>query len=275
MELQKAELVWAQKYGKDKSGAGSSRPAASYTLCYCCGTKGHYARDYPQAGSARCNYCKKNNHLERACKLKKDKEGAGGGSSGEHREASFFHGEFTCAMAELTHGDSNHSVEMLQQSTDSLSTGEALATGHMTSSTNTFLADSGASHHICHERASFCKLAPLPGPFKIQQVQGTVDVTHSGTVMVEVDSVHGKVPLTLKNVLFIPSMDFNILSMQKMVAADFIPVYNEIPGKVVIKKILQQGGVEKVALLSISTSGRLTLDCRISHSHPLAKEKCS
>ena len=57
-------------------------------------------------------------------------------------------------MVELTHSDSHHSVKMLETST-----GEALAARHIlttSSSSTTFLADSGASHHICHDRSSFC-----------------------------------------------------------------------------------------------------------------------
>ena len=141
-------------------------------------------------------------------------------------------------MVELTHGDSHHSVEMLQQSTDSSSTGEALATGLMSSSSTTFLADSGASHHICHDRASFYKLAPLPGPFKMNQVQGSIDVFHSGSVMLEVDSADGKGRFRLDNVLLIETMQFNTISLQKLRAADLLYVFREIPGKVVLKKAL-------------------------------------
>ena len=56
----------------------------------------------------------------------------------------------------------------------------------------TFLGDTGASHHIVHKREYFAELSPLPRPFKINQVQGTVEVTHWGKVMLEVDSASGK-----------------------------------------------------------------------------------
>ena len=90
-----------------------------------------------------------------------------------------------------------------------------------------------------------------------------MDVTHSRTLVLEVDSIHGKVPFKLTNVMFIDSLPFNILSLQKLVEGDFIPVYNEIPHKVVLKKILHHGGVERVALLSKSKAGCLTLDRHI------------
>ena len=101
-----------------------------------------------------------------------------------------------------------------------------------------FLGDTGASHHIVHKREYFQDLTPLPGVFKIHQVQGTVSVTHWGTVIVEVDSASGKKPLRLTEVLYIDSLNFNILSMQKFRAASLIPVFNEITNKDVIKKLL-------------------------------------
>ena len=127
----------------------------------------------------------------------------------------------------------------------------------------TFIGDTGASHHIVHKREYFSELSPLPGPFTINQVQGTVAVTHWGTFMLEVDSAWGKRPLRLTKVLLIESMGFNILSLQKMRAANFIPVYDEVEGKVDIKNKLFTGGLEQVALLSESKEGRLTLDCKI------------
>ena len=68
-----------------------------------------------------------------------------------------------------------------------------------------FLVDTGSSHHICHKREFFMDLQPLPGPLNIEQVQGTVGVTHAGTVILEVDAKEGKTALRLKNVLFIES----------------------------------------------------------------------
>ena len=245
-ELQKVELLWARKYGKDNSRAGSSRPAASYTMCYCCGNKGHYARDCAEAGSAKCNFCRKNGHLERACKQKKDRD-----ESGAYGEASFFHGAAHCGFVELADCEST-----------SKSSGEVLANVTV-SMPQTFLADSGADHHICHDRSYFCKLSPLSGPFKVNQVQGSIDVTHSGSVMLEVDSSTGKKKLRLDNVLLIESMKFNIVSLQKLRATDFHYVFKEIPGKVVLKKELQNGDKEQVALFTETTSGHMTLDCKI------------
>ena len=111
-------------------------------------------------------------------------------------------------------------------------------------------------------------LKPMSGPFNIQQVQGQMAVTHSGTVILEVDSEYGKTTIILHTVLFIESMQFNILSMQQLLATDFIPVYNEVPNKVVLKNILQHGALEQVALLSASTSSRLTLDYKIFSPPP-------
>ena len=139
-----------------------------------------------------------------------------------------------------------------------------------------FLGDTGVSHHIVHKKEYFQDMTHLPGIFKIHQVQGTVSVTHWGTVIVEVDSACGKKPLRLTEILYIDSLNFNILSMQKLRAASLIPVFNEIPNKVVIKKRLPQGELEQVALMSETKQGRLSLDCKILSSlgcHPPAMEK--
>ena len=83
--------------------------------------------------------------------------------------------------------------------------GAAMAVG--ADKSTTFLADTGTSHHIVHNREFFWEMLPLPGPFRINRVQGTVE-----------------------------GMDFNIVSSQKFRAANFIPVYDKVEGKVVINK---------------------------------------
>ena len=92
-------------------------------------------------------------------------------------------------------------------------------------------------------------------------MQGSINVTHSGTFMLEVDSATGKQKLRLDNVLLIESMSFNILSLQKLRTADFFYDFREIPGKVVLKKELPNGDLQQVALLTKTTARRMTLDC--------------
>ena len=151
-------------------------------MCYCCGNKGHYARDCPEVASAKCKYWRKNGHLEKACKQKKNKE-----DRGADGEASFFHGDFSCGVVEFADNDYHHCLQK-QHSHDTLQIGgEALAIASLSTSPTTFLADSGANHHICHNRSFFCKLSPFQGHFKVNRVQGSIDVTHSSTVMLEVD----------------------------------------------------------------------------------------
>ena len=95
-------------------------------------------------------------------------------------------------------------------------------------------------------------------------------MTHSGTIILEVDAESGKQLLQLENVLYMPSMHFNIISLQRLRAAHFVYIFNEIPGKVVIKN--GRGGM--VALMTESKCGRMTLDCKIlSTNTPLPSSR--
>ena len=63
----------------------------------------------------------------------------------------------------------------------------------------------------------------------------------------------------LQDVMYIPSMSFSLLSLQKMVDADLVPVFKEVSGKMVIKATLPTGQMQQVALMTIN-KGRLKLD---------------
>ena len=130
-------------------------------------------------------------------------------------------------------------------------------------STGVWLGDTGASHHTTHDMDNYTSFSKLNKPYKIQQVQGDVLVTHSGSVILITESAHGPIPLRLNNVLYIPTMYFNILSLQKLVDANYVPVFGEIPQNVVVKKVLQSGQVKQIALM-IVLRGRLTLDCTLA-----------
>ena len=144
-----------------------------------------------------------------------------------------------------------------------------LAADHLTTSPTTWLCDTSASHHIRHRREFFTTLEPISGTFRIKQVQGTIDVTHHGTIMLQVDSATGKRQIKLSNVLLIKSMQFNILSLQKVLATGYIYTFNLITGKVVVQKQLPTGAMEQVALFTKSKLGRLTLDCTMTTLLPV------
>ena len=55
------------------------------------------------------------------------------------------------------------------------------------------------------------------------------------------------------------TLPFNIISLQRLRAANFVYIFDEIPGKAVIKN----AGGEMVALMTEFQGGRLTLDYKI------------
>ena len=87
--------------------------------------------------------------------------GGGGGKSAGGGEG-FFYGGY-CHMAQLQEGEAQ------------------VMAANVVDRLKEFLVDTSASHHICHKREYFMDLQPLLGPLNMEQVQGTVGVTHAGT----------------------------------------------------------------------------------------------
>ena len=111
--------------------------------------------------------------------------------------------------------------------------------------------------------ANYSTFSKLATPYKITEVQGEILVTHSSSVTLNTQFAMGPHTLLLHDVLYIPSMSFSLLSLHKMVEADFIPVFKEIPCKVVIKGTTTVGHMHQIALITIC-KGRLTLDCKLA-----------
>ncbi|XP_049410761.1 putative late blight resistance protein homolog R1B-16 [Solanum stenotomum] len=76
---------------------------------------------------------------------------------------------------------------------------------------DSWIIDSGASHHMTYNKTTLTNIRPLPSPFLISLPNGyKVKVTESGDVCL------GPV-LTLQKVLFVPSFKFNLISVHCLV----------------------------------------------------------
>ena len=66
--IQKVKILWAQKFNGGRPAGG--RPTAPYTIYFCCGEKGHCAKDCTRPQS-ECNFCKRTGHVGSVCRQKK------------------------------------------------------------------------------------------------------------------------------------------------------------------------------------------------------------
>ena len=78
---------------------------------------------------------------------------------------------------------------------------------------NTWLGDSGSSHHIVSPSAGMIDVTKCPPDTRIQQVQGVVAVHEWGTVLLRVDGADGKRIIQLKQTLIVPNVRVNLFSI--------------------------------------------------------------
>jgi hypothetical protein len=74
-----------------------------------------------------------------------------------------------------------------------------------------WLVDSGATHHFCGQRKWFESFVPLQIPVKAAET--TLNATGYGTIHLELKN--GRV-VTLKDVIYIPNLDFNVISTERI-----------------------------------------------------------
>lgn len=100
-----------------------------------------------------------------------------------------------------------------------------------------WLADSGASHHLCTDYEFSSEASRMQKAATIHQVHGTVYVYEWGTILLACKGEGNSVSIiTPEDVLFVPQLRVNTFSVQKLRQADFIPVYTEEHGKIIIKE---------------------------------------
>ena len=79
----------------------------------------------------------------------------------------------------------------------------------------------------------------------------------------KVDGEKGMEFMHLHKVLYLPGLSVNMLSMQRLAMKNVFPFYQEVKGKVVLRRQENGNKKEQVALMTIDQNGRSTLDCKV------------
>ena len=77
-----------------------------------------------------------------------------------------------------------------------------------------WISDSGASHHLCTDLKSFNDLRKPEEDILVRRVGGQILVTQSRSVVMEVDGEKGKEFIQLHDVLYLPRLSVNLLSIK-------------------------------------------------------------
>ena len=227
---------------------GSANP------CFCCGSTLHLFAKCPKK-ELSCNSCKKKGHLAHMCniggqapatanKATIDQSSTSGGTpkkvqfTGLTKKASALKNSHEAMTAEIVEVEAGETCN---------------------ASSNEWLADSGASRHICNDLRMLWDVRQLPEPVIVRQLVGEVPVTQSGTVKIQCENECGEVvQIDLQDALFVPDLRVNIFSIQRMRQASIRLEYSTDIGTI---WMLNKSG-NFIGSLDESVLGRPTLNCR-------------
>ena len=126
-------------------------------------------------------------------------------------------------------------------------------------SSDEWLADSGASRHICNDIRMLWDVRQLEIPVIVRQLVGEVTVTTCGTVKIECQNETGAVvQIDLYDALLVPDLRVNLFSLQKMRQASIRLEYPEELGTI---WMMNKSG-KYIGSLDESAVGRPTLNYR-------------
>jgi len=135
-----------------------------------------------------------------------------------------------------------------------------------TTESSTWIVDSGATTHMCNERRSFKKFKEDTIPNFIEVANGEqVQVIGRGSItLTTIDSRGDKTRFTLDDVLFIPQLKKNLMSIRSVVAKGHKAKFDQTGGVIDIS-----GKGER--FINIKTTGKLyTLSCTIDYEKDMS-----
>ena len=191
LEVVIERILHQERKFQEKSEASSTRESAM--------TSRGSSRGKPKV---KCYHCGRRGHIKKYCRdLKTEKEGRKNERPTESQKAA----------ASVAREDSDSEDSVLISIDD-----QALYT---TSSReqSTWIVDSGATTHMCHDRQSFTNLYQLENPIDVVLGDGrALTAVGRGEVVLDVVLPNGESKLcTLCDVLYVPKLSHNLISVTK------------------------------------------------------------
>ena len=159
----------------------------------------------------RCHFCNKFGHIQRNCREREKKLSLEGRGPGNYQSKSTKHKiNSTNARRQLDDTDSDEVGLVVQH---------VLSTDVVNQQVDTdWIVDSGATCHVCHDRSLFTDLENLKQPLDIVLGDGrSLNATASGTVILTLESGSFKRKCKFYDVLYVPELTYNLLSVSKAV----------------------------------------------------------
>ena len=166
----------------------------------------------------KCGFCKKKGHKWADCYLRKNSS-----TSSKHKHQVHLSQDGSTLI--------EHSSDIEDQDSDSSQdvafTSSVCAFNNEEEVGMTWILDSGATEHLCNDERWFTTLEKLDPPISIAIAKDdqTLSASHIGTISVTHDT--GKV-LSIQNVLLVPNLRANLLSVPKITKAGMNVVFIKI-----------------------------------------------
>ncbi|MEM1283231.1 MAG: reverse transcriptase domain-containing protein, partial [Chlamydiota bacterium] len=100
--------------------------------------------------------------------------------------------------------------------------------------TSCFILDSGSTEHVCPYVLAFTKLEDISPPIIIETIGGKVEVTKKGEITTDLHGKEGYFQAKIKNVLYMESAPYGILSVEKLRLSGFEILFKK--SRVIVSK---------------------------------------
>lgn len=194
--------------------------------------------------SIKCFYCGKFGHIQRFCRIRAEDESK--------------------AKSEKSNTKQKAAHKPQNEDSSSCSEGDAVVASHALTANvaSNWIVDSGATCHMCSDPKVFTKFRSLEPPQKVTLGDGhELKATGQGIVKLTIRLSNGKIKeCKLNDVLFVPNLSYNLLSVSKAAETGKTTKFDETRCQIL-------GTNKRIIAVAKRTGSLYYLDTKPSETH--------